>query len=458
MKKILTAALLTLSFQLAAQSNYEREIKSIYDEALTNGKCYATLEYLCKNIGNRLSGSEQAEKAVQYMFSKMKSYNFDTVYLQPVMVPHWVRGAKEEAFIAKGFEKFDVRICALGGSVNTPEKGLDAEVIEVKSLAELKKLGREKIQGKIVFFNRPMDPTIINTGVAYGKAADQRGSGPSEAARYGAVGAVVRSLTHANDDYPHTGSTHYNDSFPKIPACAISTKGADALSNLIKLQTPSKVRMYMKLNCKTLPDVQSYNVIAEIKGNEKPNEIILVGGHLDSWDVGEGAHDDGAGCVQSIEALRIIKQLGYKPKRTLRAVLFMNEENGNRGGIEYARVAAIDKSITHIAAIESDLGGFTPRIFSVDDENILPYLKNWEKYFVSYGIEHFQKGWGGVDIGPLKAQGTKLIGYLPDTQRYFDYHHSEADTFDKVNKRELELGAASMSALLWLLSEEGINK
>lgn len=439
-------------------SNHAQTFKRIYDEVLKNGHCYQTLDYLANNIGARLSGSPQAEKAVSYMFAKMNSYGFDTVFLQPVMVPHWVRGAKEEAFVAKGRQKFDVRICALGGSVATPITGIDAEVIEVKSLAELKELGKARIQGKIVFFNRPMDPTLISTGAAYGGAGDQRYSGPTQAAKYGAVGAVVRSLTLANDDVPHTGMTSYNDSFPKIPACAISIKGADALSNLIKTKTDGQVRMFFKQNCETLPDVLSYNVIAEIKGSELPNEIIIVGGHLDSWDVGQGAHDDGAGCVQSIEAIRLIKHLGLIPKRTLRAVLFMNEENGARGGVEYARVAALDTKNKHIAAIESDAGGFTPRAFGVEDTNYVNILKKWEPIYKPYGIDEIKHGWGGTDIGPLKKQGTILIGYMPDSQRYFDYHHTEIDTFDKVNKRELELGAGAMSTLMWLLSEEGLTK
>ncbi len=439
------------------QRDYAKDFKQLYNEELTKGQCYQTLDYLCNQIGGRLSGSPQAEQAVKYMFAKMQSYGFDTVYLQPVMVPHWVRGAKEEAFIAKGYEKFDVRICALGGSVATPEKGLDAEVIEVHSLAELKQLGKDKIKGKIVFFNRPMDPTHIHTGAAYGGAGDQRGNGPAEAARYGAVGAVVRSLTLSNDDFPHTGMTRYNDSLPKIPACAISTKGADALSNMLKLKTAGQVRMFMKLNCQTLPDVLSYNVIGEIRGSEKPNEIIIAGGHLDSWDNGHGAHDDGAGCVQSIEAIRLIKQLGWKPKRTLRVVLFMNEENGVKGGTEYARVVAEDKNTKHIAAIESDAGGFTPRAFGIDDSVSVAFLKQWEEIFVPYGIERINRGGGGVDIGPLKKLGVVVMGYSPDSQRYFDYHHTEIDTFDKVNKRELELGAAAIGAMMWLLSEEGVG-
>ncbi len=443
---------------IAQQTTHKTTLKSIYDEVLLRGQCYQTLDYLCNNIGGRLSGSPQAEQAVNYMFATMKSYGFDTVFLQPVMVPHWVRGAKEKGIIVHGKQKLEVAICALGGSVATPAKGIEAAVVEVKSIAELKTLGTEKLKGKIVFFNRPLDPTLINTGSAYGGAGDQRGIGPAEAARYGAIGVVVRSLTLAYDNNPHTGMTRYNDSLPKIPACAISTKGAETLSNLIKNSTSGQVRMYFKQQCETLPDVLSYNVVAEIRGSEKPDEIIIAGGHLDSWDNGQGAHDDGAGCVQSLEALRLIKALGLKPKRTLRAVLFMNEENGVKGGNEYARVAALDKNTKHIAAIESDAGGFTPRAFGIEDSTAVPYFKMWEDLFKPYGIEQIRKGWGGTDISPLRPQGTVLIGYVPDSQRYFDYHHTAIDTFDKVNKRELELGAAAMCALMWLMSEEGIQQ
>lgn len=457
-KKILLSfyALCGLFVHSAAQQQHAATVRSIYDEVLLRGQCYQTLDTLCNTIGGRLSGSPQAEKAVQYMLEKCRSYGFDTVYLQPVMVPHWVRGEKETARIGSAGKSIGVRICALGGSVATPPAGLEAEVVEVHSLAELKQLGEQKLKGRIVFFNRPMDPTHFHTGTAYGGAGDQRGSGPAEAARYGAVGVVVRSLTLAYDDIPHTGMTRYNDSLPMIPACAISTRGAEELSRLLKPGS-RPVTFYFKQSCRTLPDVLSYNVIAEIRGSEKPEEVIIAGGHLDSWDNGDGAHDDGAGCVQSIEALRLIRKLGLKPKRTLRAVLFMNEENGTRGGIEYARVASLDKHRKHIAAIESDAGGFTPRAFGVEDTNAVNHMKPWLGLFQPYGIEQIRKGGGGVDIGPLRPQGTVLIGYSPDSQRYFDIHHTEADTFDKVNKRELELGAAAISALLWMISEEGVK-
>lgn len=453
----LTTLVALCCLYLPMQAQYGTDsavVKAIYREELTNGKCYQVLDYLCNKIGGRLSGSPQAEQAVDYMYNHFKAYGFDTVYLQEVMVPHWVRGEKEKAMVVSGKQKIAVNICALGNSVGTGSKGIEAPVIEVHGLDELKTLGEAKIKGKIVFFNRPMDPTHFQTGAAYGGAVDQRGRGAMEAAKYGAIGVVVRSMTLAYDEHPHTGAMRYVDSIPKIPACAISTKDADVLSRSIKEKNDT--RFYFRQTCEMLPDVKSYNVIAEITGSEKPEEVVICGGHLDSWDNGDGAHDDGAGCVQSMEALRLIKVLGLKPKRTMRAVLFMNEENGVRGGIAYADLAAKTK---HIAAIESDAGGYTPRGFGIEDNNAaVAFMQPWITLLSPYGIKEIVDGHGGTDIGPLKKNGTVLIGYMPDTQRYFDIHHASTDTFDKINKRELELGAAAMSALMWLISEHGAGQ
>jgi carboxypeptidase Q len=373
-----------------------------------------------------------------------------------VMVPHWVRGDKEQARVMspKLGTSQEVPVCALGGSIATPTSGLAAEVVEVKNFEELKKLGKKRVQGKIVFFNRPMDPTHIHTFTAYGGAGDQRSGGAIEAARLGAVGVVVRSLSLFLTDNPHTGGMRYAEDVPKIPAVAISTNGAELLSR--QLQDDPQTRFFMRMNPQTLPDKLSYNVIGEIKGSEKPDEIILVGGHLDSWDNGDGAHDDGAGCVQSMEVLRMFRALGYRPKRTVRAVLFMNEENGLRGGRKYAEEAKA-KSELHIAAIESDNGGFTPRGFGIDGTDA-QYRKvlQWKPLLAPYGLHDLNRGGGGADIGPLKDGRVALIGFRPDSQRYFELHHTAVDTFDKVNKRELELGGASMAALVYLLAEYGL--
>jgi len=434
-------------------------LRKIYDEELVNGQCYQNLHYLCKNIGPRLSGSPNAQKAIEWGKKLMESYGFDTVYLQQVMVPHWVRGAKEQGAIIDGDNKIPVAIAALGLSVATPADGITADVIEIHSLKQLDTLGQAAIKGKIVFFNRSFDPRFIETLRAYGTAGDQRFSGPAAAARYGAIAVIVRSLTESIDNYPHTGATNYDPNGVKIPAAAISTMAANQLSDLLKQQ--GHIKFYFKQNCQTLPDTISYNVVAELKGTEQPSKFITVGGHLDSWDLAEGAHDDGTGIMQSVEALRLLKVMAYRPKNTIRAVFFINEENGERGGLKYAELAAQNKEI-HIAAIETDLGGFTPRGFSFDGAPAA-MIQNinikWKGLLEPYGSGRLIAGGGGSDIDPLKDKtpGVILIGYLPDSQRYFDVHHSANDVFENVNKRELELGAASIASLIYLIDEHGLN-
>ena len=457
MKHISLLIALFLSISSFAQSD-EDVLKSIYDTSLTNGKSYEWLDYLSNQIGSRLSGSHNAEVAVQYTKEQLETLGLDKVWLQPVMVPKWIRGKKEFAYIeTKEGTIVDVNICALGGSIATPALGLKANVIEVQGLDEVRALGRDKIEGKIVFYNRPMDPTHIHTFKAYGGCADQRYAGARVAGEYGALGVIVRSLNLRQDDYPHTGSMGYGDLSveQRIPSAAISTNHANLLSSMLKMD--EDVKFYFKQSCQQLEDVQSYNVIGEITGSEYPNEIMIVGGHLDSWDLGDGAHDDGAGCVQSMDVLRLLKEVGVKPKRTLRVVLFMNEENGLRGGRKYAEVAK-QKGENHIFALESDSGGFTPRGFSFDcDDASFNKIKSWEPLFKPYLIHYFEKGGSGADIGPLKDGNIVLSGLRPDSQRYFDHHHAPNDTFEHVNKRELELGAATMTSLIYLVDKYGLS-
>jgi len=434
-------------------------IRKIYDEALVNGQCYSNLHYLCKNIGERLSGSANAQKAVDWSKKLMESYGFDKVFLQEVMVPHWVRGQKEVALILDGNKKIPVPICALGMSIATPKEGITANIIEVHSLRELDTLGAAAIKGKIVFFNRPFDPRFIETGAAYGTAGDQRFLGPAAAAKYGAAGAIVRSLTEIIDDYPHTGAT-LSSGKNIIPAAAISTKAADELSALLKSHKKA-IKFYFKQSCQLLPDEKSFNVLAELTGTEQPNKFITVGGHLDSWDLAEGANDDGTGVVQSLEVLRILKVLGYHPKNSIRAVFFMNEENGDKGGEKYAELAAKNKE-DHIAAIETDEGGFTPRGFGFTGlkKGVLQNINlNWKPLLEPYEADRLIAGGGGSDIGPLvtASPSVVIIGYLPDSQRYFDLHHSAKDVFENVDKRELELGSAAMAALIYLIDQHGFQ-
>ena len=431
-------------------------LRRLFDEALLRGESYENLRYLTGTIGPRLSGSPQAQQAVEWGQATMEKAGFDRVYLQAVMVPHWVRGGKERGEIVgnKGKE-VKVPVCALGGSVGTGGK-LKAGVVEVRSFDELRALPEAAVKGKFVFFNRPFEDALIEPGQAYGRAGDQRRSGAIEAARRGAVGALVRSLTSAHDDYPHTGSMSYDAAVPKVPGAALSTNAADQLSLLLKANPD--LQFELEMECTTLPDEKSFNVVGEIKGSKFPNEIITVGGHLDSWDLAQGAHDDGTGCVQSMEALRLLRAAGFKPERTIRAVLFMNEENGARGGSEYARLAQQNKE-THVAAIESDGGGFTPRGFTLDaDPATMAKITRWAPLFQPYHAADLLPGHSGTDIEPLQAavHPKALIGYKCDSQRYFDIHHTAADTFDKVNRRELELGGASMAGLIYLLSKYGL--
>lgn len=458
MKKALLLLVFS-TFNLHSQATDEVMLKQIYKSALTESTCYSWLDDLSNQIGHRLSGSEGAAKAVIYTKQQMEKLGLDKVYLQEVMVPKWVRGEKEEAYLQIGSKKISFPICALGMSVATPKNGLNANVVEVKSIDELKALGEEKVSGKIVFFNRPMNPEHIETFHAYGGCVDQRSSGAREAGKLGAVGVIVRSMNLRLDDFPHTGSTNYGDTpeDKKIPAAAISTNGAELLSKLLQDNPNSK--LYFKQSCQTFPDVLSYNVIGEIKGAEHPDRIMVVGGHLDSWDLGDGSQDDGAGCVQSMAVLEIFKKIGYKPKNTIRVVLFMNEENGVKGGLKYEEQSKLAGE-NHIFALESDSGGFTPRGFSVDcDDSNFTKILSWESLFEPYLIHIFKKSKGrtGVDIGPLSSDKIVKVGLQPDSQRYFDYHHAANDTFDSVNKRELELGAATMASIMYLFDKYGIE-
>lgn len=447
--------ILLISGNLFSQSADSLVIRRIYDEVLNNGRCYSWLDYLSNRIGGRVSGSPEAARAVEYVKIEAGKLMLDSVWLQDVMVPHWVRAGKESGWMSSKGKRTELSVCALGGSIATPAAGLVSQVVEVHDWDELEKMGESMVKGKIVFMNHPMKAEFINTFEAYGEAAKYRYGTAIRAARQGAVAVVVRSMTLSMDDHPHTGAMGYEDNVTKIPACAISTRGAELLSKAIK-QDPDLLLGFSQ-SCKILDDAPSHNVIAEIRGSEFPDEVIVVGGHLDSWDTGDGSHDDGAGIVQSLEVLRVFKALKMQPKRTIRFVAFMNEENGGRGGKKYAEEAKLSGK-KHIAAIESDAGGFTPRGFTFKgDSTAMQHVMQKELLFHPYLLNIWRPGYGGADINHLEDQGTLLIGYSPDSQRYFDVHHAETDTFDRINKRELELGAAGMAALTWMISEYGVK-
>jgi carboxypeptidase Q len=437
-----------------ARQDDSLKIRAIASEILLHGQAYENLRILTKQVGARLTGSPQTYKAEAWGQKALQQAGADRVISQSCLVPHWVRGGKDEAYItAAGKKNQPLDILALGNTVGTGPKGIQAPVVLVNSFEELEQK-KANLKGKIVFYNYKFNDTYVRTFEAYRDAVGYRGLGPIQAARYGAVAVLIRSMSHAADNHPHTGSTRYNDSFPKIPAAAMGLQDADRLAALLEKEP---VNVFLKTNGKMLPDTVAHNIIGEITGSEFPDEIITVGGHLDSWDPAEGAHDDGSGCVQSIEVLRAFKALGYKPKRTIRVVLFANEENGLRGGTRYAEEARTKKE-KHIFALESDAGGFTPRGFGFTmSPEQLKKVQGWLPLLKPYGISELEHGGGGSDIGPLYRElGTPLAGLQPDSQRYFDIHHARSDVFEAVNKRELELGAVSMAALIYLVDKYGL--
>lgn len=445
--------ILLFSLLILEQTNAQTDstfIRTIYDTALSNGESYNDLRSLCKDIGARVTGSAEAEMAVFWGEQKMKEYNFDRVYLQEIEVPHWERGTTEAGWIKDKYNSLTkVHLLALGGSIGT-DGMMEGEIIEFSSLDELKGAKKKDVEGKIVFINQKMNPNHIATFKAYGGCYPIRGNGAIEASRLGAIAVIIRSLGLPISEHPHTGSMHYNDSIKKIPAAAISTLDAENLSLWLLKE---KANFVLEMDCREYPPTKSYNVIGEITGSENPNNIITFGGHLDSWDTGEGAHDDGAGIVHCLEAMRILKTINYQPKNTLRLVFFMNEENGNMGGKTYATWAK-DNGDNIIAAIESDRGGFAPRGFQCDGTaEQVALLQSFEVFLSPYDLHVFEKGYGGVDISPLKNnfEGIPLFGLVPDSQRYFDVHHSPNDVFETVNKRELELGCAAVASILYLL-------
>ncbi len=491
-----------LNFSINAQGNLSQNdqfkkdsifFKNIYEEALLRGHSYARLGELCKGVGARLSGSNAAEKGVLWAIKMLNTYRFDSVYTQPVMVPRWERGDQEKvqfqsALISNAISKkqlnqlqqkianfsfsnspnalyecenlihikensqkwYSLSACALGGSIGSK---VEAKVICIQTKNQLDSLGKIGVlKNKIVLLNRPMDETLLNTFNAYGGCVNQRVNGAVWCAPYGAVAVLVRSVTNKCDNHPHTGVTHYEDSIKKIPIAAVSTADANLIQYLSVYDSTFKINI--QLNCQIKEDRLSANVIAESKGTVFPNKIIAFGGHFDSWDQGEGAHDDGAGCMHAFEALRILKTLGYQPRHTIRSVFWMNEENGLKGGLAYAALTQT-KGEVHVAALESDRGGFTPRGFGIDT-SILPKVKCYQKLLTDYGVGTLENGGGGADIGPLKKTNPNisLISFIPDSQRYFDVHHAETDVFESVNKRELELGAAAIAAMIYILDQQ----
>ena len=460
MKKIFLIAFIA-PLTVFAQNNLSDSafIKRISDNILLSRASYNNLHTLTKTIGGRLAGSPQMVKAEQWGVQALRNAGADDVTLQECIVPHWVRGGKDKASVtyknANGkTETMQLNVLALGNSVGSGAKAVQASLVRVNSFDELEQK-KDEVKGKIVFYNCPFDDTLIRTFEAYGKNVVYRTTGASRAAKYGAVAVLVRSMSNSTDNNPHTGSMRYDESLPKIPAAAVGLRDVEKLDTLFdnNMQITAQLFTYGKM----LPDTIGHNVVGELKGTEFPNEVITVGGHLDSWDVNEGAHDDGTGVTQTIEVLRAFKALGFQPKHTIRFVLFANEENGARGGKKYAELAKQNNE-KPIFALESDAGGFTPRGFSftVSDSSWNKIIA-WKNLFEPYGGSDFSRGGGGTDIEPLnKTFGTPVAEFIPDSQRYFDIHHSAGDVFEAVNARELKLGAINIAALLYLVDKYGL--
>lgn len=428
--------------------------RKIADNIMLHGQAYEHLRVLCKTIGHRLSGSPQAQKAVSWAQNALRQAGADTVWLQPVDVPVWTRGP-EQLTMKGGLDKEweQLSMLSLGNSEGTKGKVLEAPVVMVSSFDAFKALRSEQTQGAIIFFNFPFPQEVINTFDGYGIAGPYRWHGPNVASAKGAAGVVIRSVSTGLDDFAHTGSIRYADSVKPIPAVAIGNTSADKLARACAKGT---VRVRLQSDCGMHGVAHSYNVIGEIRGTDFPQQIVLVGGHLDSWDVGEGAHDDGAGCVQAIEVIRTFKATGIRPKRTTRAVLFMNEENGLKGGHAYADSAKAHVE-QHILAIESDAGGFSPRGIGLNmPESSKTKIKKYQSLFLPYGVYDFDQEEGGADISPLQKAGIPVAGLLPDPQRYFDLHHTQNDVFEQVNHRELKLGAVTLAQFVYLISEYGL--
>ncbi len=446
-------------------------IRRLADTILTDGSAWANLRTLTKKVGARLSGSPGFYKAEKWGQAALSDALADKVWLQECMVPHWIRGGKDSASFFGGsagsrtrsvvYDTQGLDVIALGNSVGTGPKGITAPVVLINNFDELEQ-HKDELKGKIVFYNYHFNPLFVETFQAYADAVRYRGTGASRAAKYGAVGVLVRSMSESVDNVPHTGALMYNDSFPKIPAVAVGLQDADLLAKLLignkKTTAPagshSDFIVYIRTGGQMLPDTIAHNVIGELRGSEFPDQYITVGGHLDSWDPAEGAMDDGAGCVQSIEVLRALKAIGYKPRHTIRVVLFANEENGGRGARKYAEAAKANGE-RHLLALESDAGGFTPRSFQLSlSDDSLAAIRPWLDLLRPYGVYMVEKGGGGSDTNPMNAAVGAVVGELrPDSQRYFDYHHARTDVLENVNKRELELGAVNMAALIYLVDK-----
>ncbi len=422
--------------------NYRAPAGRIIGAALTSDKAFARLAHLTDNIGHRLSGSQGLERAIEWAIAEMKSDGLDNVRAEQVLVPHWVRGEESLEMISPFPGK--LVMLGLGNSVATPAEGITAEAVVVRSFDELDTLG-ERVRGKIVIYNVPF--------TNYGATVRYRSSGAARAARYGAVGVLVRSITPVSLQTPHTGAMIYDEAQPKIPAAAITIEGAELLQRMHdRGQRPT---LRLKMEARFLPDAESANVVAEIKGSERPDEVVLVSGHFDSWDVGQGAHDDGGGCIVAWEAVRLLKELGLKPRRTIRVVLYTNEENGLRGGNAYRDAYRAELS-KHILAIESDSGVYRPQglgLAATAPPQVRSNLQEIARLLTGIGADRIAGDGGGADIGPIMREGVVGASLNVDGSSYFDIHHTPADTLDKIDPKHLALCVATMAVFAYTVAD-----
>ncbi|HEU4800007.1 MAG TPA: M28 family metallopeptidase [Gemmatimonadales bacterium] len=436
-------ALALVSAPLAAQSiadTYRPTAQRIIEQAQSDSSAWNTLAELTDRFGHRLSGSESLERAIDWILAEMKEEGFDAVRGEPVMVPHWVRGNESLELVAP--RPAHLPMLGLGMSVGTPPGGITGDVIVVSSFQELEARSSE-LQGKIVLYDAPF------TG--YGETVAYRTEGASRAAKHGAVAALVRSIASGSMRSPHTGTMTYDSTVARIPAAAITVEDAMMLHRMQERGSP--IRVTLKMEAKTLPDTRSRNVVAEIRGSERPDEVVVLGGHIDSWDVGQGAMDDGGGCVAAWEALRLIRELGLRPRRTIRVVFWTNEENGTRGGTGYVD-AHRDQVDQHILALESDNGAFRPRGFGfTGSDAALAIITEIGSLLEPIGADSVSKGGGGADIGPLMREGVPGMSPRVDGERYFWYHHSRADTMDKLDPAHMQQLAAAMAVMVYTVAD-----
>ncbi|MCH7527059.1 MAG: M20/M25/M40 family metallo-hydrolase [Planctomycetes bacterium] len=447
------AAGTTAGAETPIADRYRAASQRIITAALSGNDAYRKMEELCDDIGHRLSGSASLDKAIHWAADTLRQDGQENVRLEEVMVPHWVRGAESLTMIEPRMQP--LAMLGLGGSVGTPPEGITAPVVSVHNEDELEALG-DRVAGKIVLFDNPMPPYTAERGSGYGATVRFRTNGAQLASQYGAVACLVRSVTAKSLHTPHTGAMRYGDAEVKIPAAAISAEEAAMISRLQARGVP--VVVTLKMEAKTLDPVRSANVVGELRGRTHPEEIVVVGGHIDSWDVGQGAHDDGGGCVIAMEAINVLRKLNMIPRRTIRVVLWTNEENGLAGGRQYAQDHAAELA-NHVVAIESDSGVFKPTGYSIDCEDedreqiAAEQMRDIVTLFASIGATDVEIGSSGADVGPMKKSGVVLMGHRVEGSKYFDYHHTHADTLDKVDPIELSQNVAVLATVAYILAD-----